>query len=567
MDGWVDNIATPTALVGPAGSGGPDAEELFLRGTLLFEPNDVLRMRTKISYSDAESNQFFRNFTLVSCPDGVEPAGAPCKADDEHVFQQIHPDFVNLTPDFPSVDPEFWVEWLVAGHEIEYQINDYLQLTSVTGITDNEVGGYSDVIQGLGSGLASAFDHDKGNFSQELRLASSYDGNVNFMLGAYYGEGEIETRTRVYLQFALLGGPLGVVIPLSPPDPIYSVDTESFSVFGEVVWDLTDQLVLSAGLRWTDESRTFDIQESGMSFNDRVVTDQEDTNTSPEVSLTWKPTDDSTYFISYREGFKSGGHNVAFRSGGYQALPVGSPLDNSYAPETVKGVEAGFKLDLLGKRLRFNGSAFYYDYTEMQLSAFDPVALAQRVFNAGASTIQGGEFELLYLPANVDGLSVSLGFAYTDSTFDEFLSGCYAGQTLAQGCFELVPGNPATEVQDLAGEQLIYAPEIMVNAGVRYLTQLSGDWSLGTAVVLSYSDSYQYAANYDPATTQDSFTKINANMTLSFRDDWEISLIGNNLTNEYIESGGGAAAFLPPANINAVVSRGRQITLQAKWSL
>ena len=559
MDGWVDNIATPTALVDPADGGGPTTEEIFVRGTLVFEPNDLLRMRTKLSYNDAESNQYFLNFSLVSCPGGVEPGGSRCKADDENVYQKLHPDYVNLTPDFPSEDAKFWVDWLVAGHEIEYQINDYLQLTSVTGFTDNEVGGYSDVVLGLGSNLASAFNHYKENFSQELRLASSFDGDLNFMLGAFYGEGEIDVQTRVYLQAAP-----GVIVPLSPPRPVYSVDTESFSAFGELTWDISEQLVLSAGVRWTDESRGFNIVEEEVSINDKVVTDRDNTNTSPEVSLAWKPTDNSTYFISYREGFKSGGHNTAFRVGGYRAIPAGTVVDNSYEPETVEGVEAGFKLDLLDNRLRFNGSAFYYEYKEMQLSSFDPVALAQRVFNAGESTIQGAEFSLLYLPESVEGLSMSLGFAYTDSTFDKFLGSCYSGQTEAQGCVFF--SDIGVPLQDLAGRELIYAPEIMVTAGLRYNTQLSDELSLRTALVMHYSDSFNYAANYDPRTVQDSYVKVNANVTLEFRDNWEFSLIGNNLTEEFTESGGGAAALLPPGHIGAVISRGRQITLQAKWS-
>jgi len=60
----------------------------------------------------------------------------------------------------------------------------------------------------------------------------------------------------------------------------------------------------------------------------------------------------------------------------------------------------------------------------MQLSAFDTTSLQQSVLNAGESNIEGAEFDLLYLPESVDGLSLSLGVAYTDSTFDRYLGGC-----------------------------------------------------------------------------------------------------------------------------------------------
>ena len=205
----------------------------------------------------------------------------------------------------------------------------------------------------------------------------------------------------------------------------------------------------------------------------------------------------------------------------------------------------------------------YYEYTDMQLSAFDPIALVQRVLNAGESTIQGAEFDLLYLPESVEGLSLSLGLAYTDATFDRFVGQCYAGQTAAGGCNVSVPGNPAAQ-QDLAGRELLYAPDLMVTAGLTHSTQLSGDWGLRSALSLSYSDAYRYAATYGPTEAQDSYTKVNASLSLEYQDNWEFSLIGNNLTDEYSVGGGGNAAFMPPFHTGAVVSRGRQITLQAQ---
>ena len=564
MDGWVENTATDTALTEASPeSTFPVREELFFRGTLLFEPNESLRMRTKISVNE-EENTHMVNFQLVSCPGGFEPAGAPCEADDKGIFQRKITAFEQFD-DLPSRDNMTEVDWLVAGHEIDYQINDDLQLSSVTGYMESELYSHGDAILGLGVGIGTAPHITNEHFTQELRLTSNYDGSFNFMLGAYYGDGELNSKQEVFLWGGLLGLPPVVAFPLSAPDPVYTVETESYSVFGELVWDISDQLVLSGGVRYTDESRTFGVNEGGVDLGDRVVNDRENDNLSPEISLAWRPTDDATYFISYREGFKSGGHNSVFRSGGYSSVPPGTIIDQSYEPETVEGVEAGFKLDLLDNRLRFNASAFYYEYTDMQLSAFDPIALVQRVLNAGESTIQGAEFDLLYLPESVEGLSLSLGLAYTDATFDRFVGQCYAGQTAAGGCNVSVPGNPAAQ-QDLAGRELLYAPDLMVTAGLTHSTRLSGDWGLRSALSLSYSDAYRYAATYGPTEAQDSYTKVNASLSLEYRDSWEFSLIGNNLTDEYSVGGGGNAAFMPPFHTGAVVSRGRQITLQARWS-
>ena len=561
MDGWVDNIATDTAVTDASPYGTfPNREELFVRGTLVFEPNESLRMRTKISYNDYDGDDT-AHVQLVSCPGGFGPMGSPCKADDEDVQQLLVADFADQ---LQGVDREerTQVDWLVVGHEIEYQINDGLQLVSVTSRTESNNDGYADALSGLPAGLLATTGIRHENFAQELRLASSYDGHVNFMLGAYYGDGETSSRQEPYFWL----GP-GVVFPLGATDPIFTVDHETYSFFGELVWDITDQLVLSAGVRYSDESREFIVNEGGADFSDRVRRNRDNTNTSPEVSLTWKPTDNSTYFISYREGFKSGGHNSVFRSGGYSSVPAGMVIDQSYNPETVEGVEGGFKLDLLDNRLRFNASAFYYEYTDMQVSAFDSTALVQRVLNAGEATIQGAEFELLYLPEGIEDLSLSLGVAYTDSTFDEFSGRCYVGQTSATGCLPVDVGLPSQRnEQGLSGEGLPYAPEFTLNAGARYNTQLSDDWSLGAAVSVLYSDSYIHTATYGPTEYQDSFTKVNASLTLGYQENWEFSLIGNNLTDEYTVGGGGNAPTFPAFHTAAVVSRGQQIALQAKWS-
>ena len=566
MDGWVENAATPTAVTEPGNDPFPNREELFVRGTLVFEPSDTLRMRTKVSYNDYDGDDTAQ-VQLVSCPGGFEPAGSPCGADDVGNQQLIVPELVAATDDVPDRNERTQVDWLVIGHEINFQINDDLQLSSVTGYTNSQNLGYGDALSGQPAGLIAVTDIEHENFSQELRLSSSFDGGMNFMLGAYYGDGGTDSIQQPFLHGPPIGLPATLVIRLGAVDPVFSVDHETYSVFGELTWDISEQLVLSAGLRYSDESRDFSVNEGGVDYSDRVVRERDNDNTSPEVSLTWKPTDTSTYFISYREGFKSGGFNSVFRSGGYQSVPPGSPLvDQSYNPETVEGVEGGFKLDLLDNHLRLNASAFYYEYTDMQLSAFDSTALVQRVLNAGEATIQGAEFDLLFAPESIEGLSLSLGAAYTDAEFDTFSGQCYVGQTPATGCVTVDVGLPSQRnEQNLAGRATNYAPEFTLNAGARYNTQLSDNWSLGAAVSVLYSDSYVYTATYGPTESQDSFTKVNANLTLGYQDNWEFSLIGNNLTDEYTAGGGGNAVFAPPFHTAAVVSRGQQIILQATW--
>ena len=570
MDGWIDNVAVevPGATITESSgkSKWPQREETFVRGTLVFEPNDSVTMRTKASLNDSESSSSSAPITLVFCPGGTDPLGSPCAPNDKGVEQLLVSDFVGV-PGFPDDRRAgATVDWFIAGHEMDFRLNDNLTLSSITGYIESDAFTFADALWGLPAGLGVTIELDSEMITQELRLTSSNDGPVNFSIGAYYGDGEITNSNIPYLLGSLVGAPPGLLIPLNPDDPAYTVGTESFSVFGELIWDITDQLTLSAGARYTNESRSFNVVESGVDYSDRVVRDQDNDNTSPEISLNWRPTDNAMFFISYREGFKSGGHNQTFRVGrpGYASLPPGAGLDVSYEPETVEGIEAGFKLDLLDNRLRLNGAVFTYDYTDMQLSAFDTTSLQQSVLNAGESNIKGAEFDLLYLPEGVDGLSLSLGVAYTDSTFDRYLGGCYAGQTAAQRCIVDPVAGPQ---QDLAGRELLYAPDFSVTAGLHYDTKLSADWSLRSGATLSYSDSYAWSVTYDPNTEQDSYTKVNASITLGYKENWEFSLIGVNLTDEFTVGGGGPAPLLPAGTIGGVVSRGQQIMLQARWRL
>lgn len=565
MDGWVTNIATPTAQTDPSTSKYPEQEEFFVRGTLVFEPSDVLKMRTKVSNNQVDGNLASANVMLVACPGGVEPAGTPCGINDQGVRQLLDPPFVDGVEEITGRSTLQDTDWILASHEINYELLDGLTFTSLTGYSEHENYLVGDAISGNGSGLLSIADITKESFSQEFRFTSNNDGPLNYSAGAFYSKGQVTSRQLPFIHGPLLGLPTGLLIPLAVPDPIYTVNIDSISIFGELSWDISDELVLSVGARWTDEDRDFSISENGIDVSDRAVTDADGTNTSPEVTLTWKPNDDATYFISYREGFKSSGHNSVFRGGGgYSAVPVGTQVDQSYKQETVEGVEAGFKLNLLDNRMRFNGSVFSYDYTDMQLSTFDQIALVQRVLNAGESTVQGAELDMQYLLESVEGLSLSLGIAYTDATFDSFIGPCYGGQTEAEGCMTLPGGGTG---QDHAGRELLYAPELAVSVGLNYSTKISGDWSLNSGLTAYHSDAYLFDAFYAPASdVQDSYTKVNANLTFGYQDNWEFSLIGNNLTNEYTVGGGGAAPLLPNGHVVAVVSRGRQITLQAEWS-
>ena len=566
MDGWADNTAVdiPGVVNASHRSKLPELDEEFVRGTLVFEPSDRLSMKTKVSLYRSDGSPYYSTIPNAFCPGGVDPLGIPCtiNASGQAAEYDLIQDIVDFSPYHDSTTPDYEEDWLMLSHQIDFDINDNLHLTSVTGYLDSESVYRGDVATGRIYGLNVSTSLFMENFTQEFRLNSSFDSALNFSAGVHYGDSK---NTGLILAF-VYGGP-GVVIPLAPDDPYYVVESDSLSVFAELIWDISDSLELSVGARYSDESKEWNPSEAGVPVpKDIFVGDLDFTNTSPEATLSWRPTENATYYFSYKEGFKSGGINNTFIVGGIAGNPANtpaSPLDTSYDQETVDGFEIGAKLELLDQRLRLNAALYRYEFNDMQLSTFDSETIVTRILNAGAATIEGAEIDLLY-STDIEGLFLSLGLAYNDATFDEFLGGCYNTQTEAEGCIPRPA--PLPGYQDFAGRPLPHSPEINGNLGLVYETELSDDWGLSSALNLEYSDEYFSQQEEAPTSLQESYTRVNANLTLRFKEQLEFSLIGVNLTEEWVRGTGGHAVLAPPGYMSASLSRGRQISLQAKWT-
>lgn len=271
----------------------------------------------------------------------------------------------------------------------------------------------------------------------------------------------------------------------------------------------------------------------------------------------------------YREGFKSGGFDGAFKF-----VPV-APTQLQYEPESVEGFEAGAKGTLLENTLQLNAAIFAYEYDELQLGRFDPATISLFTVNAAEAEISGVEVDFVWVtPA--DGLQVRGAITYLDSEFNEFVAPCWTGQTIAQGCnLDFTPATGAFNSQDLSGKPLILTAEFGANLGFSYEQEL-GNVRLGLSVDAIYSDGYETGATQQPNTTQDSYTKINAAVRLSSLDDtWSVALIGRNLADEYTWASGGASPSTGsgtgtdaavPADGIAYVGLGRTLSVEFAYN-
>ncbi|MCY4425983.1 MAG: TonB-dependent receptor [Halieaceae bacterium] len=531
-DGYfdVESGSFPSAL----GDSAIEGESVFARGSLVLTPTDDLNIRAKLTYSDTDDVADGRvQIQVIHCPLGAPQNSEPfnCKANRDIQSTYIPQGAIDVFAEQGiSMDPSGVGEneQVLATVAIDYDINDELRLSSITGYYELTNLANSTVNFAVAEPIASSEqDLEFEQFSQELRLASDFSGPVNFLAGVYYEKKEHDSIITVPLNFGQFGG-LGFDLWVLGGVTDYAQDAEAMSAFFDVAWNITENLELSGGVRYSWEEKEFD-GAGGYVGQDKQDWD----DVSPQLTLSYSPNDNWMLFASYREGFKSGGFDGAFQF---------TPRDLvSYEPEYVEGFEVGAKGRLLDETLQLNAAIFTYDYEDLQLGRWDPETISLSVVNAAVAEITGAEVDFIWVTP-VDGLQARGAITYLDAEFEEYLAPCYTGQTIAAGCNENFSGG-AFQSQDLSGEPLNLAAEYVVSLGLSHEQEL-GSVVLGLSLDAIYTDDYETSSNRTLETTQDSFTKVDVAVRLSSVDDaWSVTLIGRNLTDEFPITGGGASPF------------------------
>jgi len=287
-------------------------------------------------------------------------------------------------------------------------------------------------------------------FSQEFRLQSSFDGPINFSLGANYTKFNVNIDyyvfsnafTMVAAQSILFGstdpnGP-GTYIDPNPLDSITGYGQNyyrsqnpykltSSSAFGELYWQANDAFKVTAGLRYTDDKKSFDLwptqllNKTASPYHQEGVIKQHWGELSGRLGFDWTPelsfTDRTMVYAFYSRGYKAGGANppnMAPVWGGPLINPLPVPPNAihpaTFEPEFVNAFEIGAKNTLFGGGLILNADAFYYDYKDYQVSQIvDRLALNEN-FDA---RLWGLEFEALWSPTR--NLHVNANFGYLDT--------------------------------------------------------------------------------------------------------------------------------------------------------
>jgi outer membrane receptor protein involved in Fe transport len=560
--GYFRNTATPIAGTGAVA---PDprfgkSTTLYLRGTAVFEPTDNLHARLKLNYTrDRQSGGV--PYQLVSCPDGLTNyAGRQyysdnedCRADRRNNIVDMDPAaYSNLLPNngraFTNITQKFGTL------ELNYDLRPALTLTSVTGYFDLTTDA---LMNGTESGaaappLAAAKQLEREEFTQELRLTSDFASPLNFTAGAFYQDGSLSNS--ILASGNTLYGMPAILLKGS-----HDIDIESISAFGQLRFKPSPQFEIAGGVRWTREKRSDSAQTLvGGAIVDVAVPKLSSSNWSPELTVSYFPTDDLTIFGSLKQGYKSGSYNIP--------VPVNPGQDPSFGDEKVQGGEIGLKARLADRQLMVNLAGYYYEYDGLQVGANETVSGGLpiiRTINSGSARIYGVDFDFTYRPHEIDGLNVRGAVNWNHARFTQFsYAPCWGGQTIAEGCNQAF--NPVTgryQGQDLTGLPLPRAPDWQANLGVDYELPVGRDMRLALAADGQYSSRFLANLGRRPDFYQDAFAKINASVALKGEtDQWEVALIGNNLTDKLTTGSCGSLNYaggqVAPGIISGAATKG-----------
>jgi iron complex outermembrane receptor protein len=418
-------------------------------------------------------------------------------------------------------------------------------------------------------------DFDVDQFSQELQFSGvAMDGRLNWLAGLYYFTEDGTNLDDVeFTPGRFLSGAI--------------IDNDSAAGFAQITFDATDKLSLTAGIRYTEETKRFIVPDTcfrppkgpatlfdgtvvdcvplqtvidpkflnegfltfvnapvfpdmmvpgarvcclpisdadgnvvalirGLQSGDEILprgtVERTFDDYTPHLNIAYKWNEALFTYVSYSEGFKSGGFVQ-------RVFPPKTEVP-SFEPETAEVYELGFKWLGAGGRVSLNGAIFHTDYQDLQIEVNDGIAPVTR--NAAEAEIDGFELELMAIPA--DGWLIQVGIGYLDAAYTS-----------------LNPSeNFTTDLLSLSLEsKLVNTPEWSGNLGVQYALQVAGGGQVITRADLAYVDDHFKDALNFPQLMQDSYSLVDAYVTyVGAEENWEVSLFGKNLTDErYIVSG------------------------------
>ncbi len=478
-DGWINRIVlgqdfpVPTNP-GPCGPGWPGCTrgdvtavtpeavvprvnwELLQGGRveLLAQPADGLKINATAMY---------QKISMGGYDEYDLPPGIP----DEH-FQPF------------NNDEPFYDEFRLYGLTVTYDLS-FAELTSASAYYAREENQTSDVSEALYSvvGLFGAsipefyqipFNETDSTeqFSEEIRLASTGSGPLQWIGGVFFSKFEsifTEYNASAPLAFISVGGaaanPTGIIYQAHNP-----YQMKQYAAFGEGTYALTDNLKLTAGVRYYKYDSRADEETSGFatdSGNAGVTLNsftQSNSGANPKVTLSYEQNHDFTLYGTIARGFRPGGINQQIPS----SICTISP--ETYSPDSTWNYEVGEKSRMLDSRLVLNADVYYIRWAQVQQVVNQPCGYPLSV-NAGDAASYGPEIEFTALLTPQ--LTLTFSGTYTHSA--------------------LTSVNPAVTAVDpslASGLPILNIPKYTETTSLTYTTPVSETYKFEARVNNSY---------------------------------------------------------------------------------
>jgi iron complex outermembrane receptor protein len=539
-------------------------DQFAVRGQLLFEPNDDVEFIVKANYAQQRLNSGpYQNVATVgelnaagdlvntlfssantnpnSCEalivgtTGCVPGGIGLDIDvtnntrplpNGDLFGYVDPDGTELTTSTDhALDDYDAIDVIGFSGKLTWDL-DFATLVAVSSYTSADKQQSLDVDSGPAPQLIVTNISKIDWFTQELRLEGETD-KFRWIVGAYYMtiDGQFGQNLSDSIGGLNVFGGLFTPVAFGGSTQTFldasvdaSLKTDSYSIFGQLDYDLSDQLTLSVGVRGIQEEKEY-VYTDNFFINTRDATvenlasgaiplgsflDDHSENTSDflwsgKIGLQYAHTDDLMLYANINRGVKAGSCNAPL-------LTVLTRDQYCYDEEVLLSYEAGFKASLFGGKARLNATAFYYDYQDYQ--AFQFVGTSGAVFNVDAE-YYGGEVEIFANP--MDNLDIMLGLSLLDPKVKDV---------------NVAPNVP----RDVEPS---FTPKTQFNALGRYTWPNSfAGGSVSVQVDGNYASSAFHNINNFGSHRMDSYWRGNARLKwMSADDKWEVTGFIDNFSD------------------------------------
>ncbi len=444
-------------------------ESTAFRGKLLITPGDKLTIDLRGQYLDQDGGSGY----FMPGSDFFLPLPPP------------NPPIIVDVPEYEIQSNKLGESFVKASEvsaKIDYDLG-WATLTSITSFTDVDSGNDQDLDQTFVEAIDILVIDESETFAQELRLVSPDNRALRWVAGVSYFDQD---------RFRSLGTTfLGNVVPPAAQD----LELANFAAFGNLSYDITDDLELTLALRWDEETPKDLTQGRSSTF----------TELQPKASIAYNFSEGMLGYITVGKGF---------RAGGFNNLAPGSNFQPGFDKESLISYESGVKFNAYGGKLRGAVSLFFIDYDDQQYFLFDQTG-TQANINVKKSEIMGGELELTAQPT--DSFLLNFGFGFTDSEIVEY---------------DDIPGVlvPASEI---IGKNVPGAPVVSASLAMQHTASFGNGMDLVSRADFEHrGKTYWTLDNLD---TQSAYNLTNLSVALE-KERWSARLYVNNVFDEeYIE--------------------------------